>query len=99
MHADAVVVVRTILLSLARLGDCSDEPVVSRKHLRREPQHVGRDKDWWFYEENAGLVIVAPPFKMPDNVEVDGRFLSPRTRIVTIPWARVRRALARKDEP
>jgi hypothetical protein len=62
---------------------------VTRYHLLREPQHVGYDESWWFYETNRGICIVVEPV-IPGASE---------TRQVTIGWARVRAALKRKDQP
>jgi len=60
---------------------------VSRKHLRREPQHVNRAEDWWFYETNRGIAVVV--FNDQDIKQVHR---------VTIPWRRIRDALARKEQ-
>ena len=60
---------------------------MSRKHLLSEPQFVAHDESWWFYEENRGICIVVEPV-IPKSAP---------TRSVTIPWARIRAALKRKD--
>ena len=58
---------------------------MSAKHLRREPQHIKGDETWWWYEGARGLEIVV-------EAHPEGR-----TRVVDIPWGRIRSALKRKD--
>lgn len=63
---------------------------MSRKHLRRDPQHVAKDQTWWYYEEPAGLTVVVEP-RAPFGEK------SATTRMVILPWSRIRAALKRKD--
>jgi len=58
---------------------------VSTKHLNCNPQHVINHDDWWWYEEPDGFTIVVEPDK------------NGHTRVVRVPWARIRAALKRKD--
>ena len=57
------------------------------KHLLREPQHVaGKKGEFWWYEENAGLIIVVPSD------------CGCGTKQVYISWRRIRGAIKRKDK-
>jgi hypothetical protein len=60
---------------------------VSAKHLTRDPQHRRGHDDWWWYEQADGICVVVEPKPFPHA----------QTRSVTIPWARIRSALKRKD--
>ena len=58
---------------------------MANANLKNEPHHVSGRYDIWWYEENAGVCIVWEPQA------------ATTTQQATIPWAVLRRALARKD--
>lgn len=66
---------------------------MANEHLRRASHHVKGDaegvRSWWWYEENGGI---RPVIEVKDR---DGNYC--RTVQVLIPWASIRKALARKD--
>jgi hypothetical protein len=62
---------------------------MSNIHLHCNPHAVKGDKTAWWYEEPKGICVVQ------EFYDDAGGTLA--TRFVTIPWASIRGALARKD--
>lgn len=64
---------------------------MASEHLRRHPHRVTGREDVWWYEEATGICIVV------ENRTPGGNYIG--TKLITIPWRRIRPALVRKDKP